>query len=1281
MCMKMKKIKSFLLCMGFAFGLTATAQTTTQKAEVIPVLFPDAAAFTAISDNGLWATAHGPGEDESNLTYPYLVNTQTGDLTKLWKSDDDLMYNMTAWDVTNDGVVVGDYQGAPAYYDPNAEDDDTYGKWQFLPSNTGGSVYAVSADGGVMVGWTGSSGSAATGTYTETPLMWVRNADGEYEEVDVRLLPGFPSEIDKETGRFMYYLDKDGVRTSQARLTEVSADGNLIAGCMNFSTGGTSFYIYNRATQTTEFVDNYAPSTVSGESFFSNNGRYVTGYSGGEEESASDASVAYRFDTQTGEFIVYDETSSELDRYGISVSNSGIVLACSPAVNPLRSTYIRYNNIWIALDQLLESCYGIDFYSVTGYDYTGLILGISDDEKTLVGQSLTQSSGYIIRLPEPLSEAASRVNPLDTYQVFPAEGSSFSSFLSAQLQFATEAKLSGSGAKAQLLDAEGNLVRSYNISAQANNRTFILGGLRSQLTAGQEYTLRFPAGTFILQTDESYVSPQIDIKYIGCEAVPAAPTAISPDNSAAVSQISTNSPIQMKFNMSVSIATDAVGYLYEEGTEAPLTELTLTQSDLTTVYAYPTLARNLRKGFNYRVVIPAGAITDVMGANDNQEITINYLGAYERPIDQSGNLFYDDFNDPASSMATYLLYEGDHNEPSSTALAWEFDADNSPWVFMIREDKESSDYCAGSHSMYNPAGASNDWMAIPQLSIENEFYYVEFDAQSYKLTRNDVLKVYVLEDDNVYTSFPTSLYEKFVADGKCIFEQKLTPGEDQDEEGLAGGWQHFKLSLADYAGKNIYIAFVNQNDDQSAIFLDNLRVFYEGDFYATTDIDNNVVAMESMPVSVIMDVTGEGTFNTLTATCTVGDFTTHYSADNLNLTAESDNYSFTFPEEVPLTIGTQNPYTISLNLDGTVLNLTGTVNNLAFETTKRIVVEESTGQACGNCPYGILAFEDLANALGDQFIPIAIHSSIVGTDLFAYEGYNSYLGFTAQPNGLVNRIDTLYSPMYQNTETNLYEFYSPEGNQTWRDIAVRELQDVAVADINIGTAVYDPTTHRIEVAGDVNYALDMQAVNHNIMFAVLENNLPGRQTNYLASTPVESQPNFGEFGGGGASGSNPCNVYYDHVARKVADERFAGISGLIPVEVKAGQPVAYSYKFDGPNNVANWANTDLVAMLIDVNTDKIINAAVVPMTSGTVGINGVAAEGEGDAVISYADGKINVSNAEGSDVTVYDINGAIISKAANVNGAVSLGTNGSKGIFIVKVEGENVNAVQKVIVK
>ena len=53
------------------------------------------------------------------------------------------------------------------------------------------------------------------------------------------------------------------------------------------------------------------------------------------------------------------------------------------------------------------------------------------------------------------------------------------------------------------------------------------------------------------------------------------------------------------------------------------------------------------------------------------------------------------------------------------AAGWEFNADNTPWNFTLRSSTETEDYCAGSHSMYNPAGKSDDWMALPQQYIEN----------------------------------------------------------------------------------------------------------------------------------------------------------------------------------------------------------------------------------------------------------------------------------------------------------------------------------------------------------------------------------------------------------------------------------------------------------------------------------------------------------------------------------------------------------------------------------
>ena len=329
-----------------------------------------AAAFTALSDNGLWAVACGPGEDQSSMFYPYLINTTTGEYTPLWTAEDEAnLVGISVNDVTNDGnIIVGNHGGA-AYYNV-AE-----GQWHQLPGQ-GGEVTVVTPDGKYIGGWTGS-GNAGAGTYTETPLLWERQDDGSYVQLDVLDFPNFP------------VVTGNGYVAKEIRITEISADGNLIAGGMNF-TGAGSFYIYNRTTHETVYpgpdmhdssVNEQLRVQVGAESFFSNNGKYLTGMYGGTE-SASDAASSFLYDIENDVFTGYNTQASETDRFGTTVSNSGVVFACSPAVNPLRSTYIRYKNLWIGLDELLQSRYGINFYDVTGYDYTGLVLGISDESLT-----------------------------------------------------------------------------------------------------------------------------------------------------------------------------------------------------------------------------------------------------------------------------------------------------------------------------------------------------------------------------------------------------------------------------------------------------------------------------------------------------------------------------------------------------------------------------------------------------------------------------------------------------------------------------------------------------------------------------------------------------------------------------------------------------------------------------------------------------------------------------------------------------------------------------------
>lgn len=1252
--------KSLYLCILLALGLLWAIPSSAQEAQLTTVSFPKAAAFTSLSDNGLWATAAGVNDDDqSKYAYPYLINVETGALTELWV-EADLMKSLEATDVTNDGkIIVGTYDSKPAYYDMNQ------GKWITLQSENPGKATSVTPDGKYIGGWSNSD-NFSVDEYVETPLLWEKQSDGTYRAVDVYAeLPNFP----KKT--------KTGANTKQVRIDDVSADGNIIAGIINFITPATvCYYVYNKTTQECKYVDNalgdVPAETFVDESTMSNNGKYLTGIvqvAGGSYLSS------YLYNTGDNSCILYNTEREEQDRDGSAVSNTGVIFGCSPAVNPVRSAYVRVGNLWYGIDEILSGRYGMNFYERTGYGYTGTIQGVSDDEKTMIGMAETKTQGYIIRLSETISEAASSVNPLSYYAVSPAVGSKFAKFSQMKLAFSKSAAVT-SGVRAQFMDASGKVLREYNITAQTGNKTFTIGDIPQALNAGEEYTMKIPAGAFYLMNDNSIKSDEITVKYIGRAEAPAAVQQVSPADQANVSEISSEHPVQILFDLSIAISENAKAYLYRDGQTAPVCELNFVQGAESTLMLYPSLKRYLEKDEKYKVVVEAGSVTDIMGFCPNNEITINYTGAYGPEISSDGSLFSDDFNDPSNSMVRYLLYEGDHNKPSSAMQDLGFDTDNSPWIFVIREDENSSDYCAASTSMYSPTGKSDDWMAIPRLSIENSDYYLSFDVQSYYKSKSDRLKVMVLEDDAVYSNFTKELYDKFKANGKVLYDEQLTPGES--EESLSGDWTHVEKSLAEYAGKNIYIAFVNENDNQSMIFLDNLKVYYKGDFNFATNVESTQVNKESTNVGVIVKVTSDKTYNSINATLTSedGKFKSTYTDTPSKPITSAENYSFTFPDKLPLTVGKQNKYTVSISLDGTVYSQTNTISNLAFETTKHVVIEESTGQRCPNCPQGILSFEYMEGIYGEQIIPIAIHATVVGNDVFAYGAYNSYFGIGAQPTGVVNRIDTLYAPMYRDGNM-VYHLETEQGNETFADIAKRELASYAIADVNIDKAIYDASSKNVQISGTVNYALDMNSLNHNIAFVILEDNLVGRQENNLYAS---DEPIFGEFGKGGKYGTATPEITFVDVARKVPNDNFAGESGFIPVSVAAGQPVAFNKVFSMPENVTNWENTKVVVMLLDANTERVLNAARLKMTAGTAGIND-ATVSENGITISGENGSISVNGGSDLSVTVYDVSGSVISNASSTSGAVKVSTGGKNGLFIVKATSNGVSVVKKVIVK
>lgn len=1261
--------KKSLICM-FLLGLLCSFNVKAQVisgAQVISVTFPQSVNyFTSLSDNGLWATVGGTDPENTTIyAYPYLCNAQTGELIELWEGDNVVGI---ANDVTNDGkIVVGVYNNGPAYYDVDQK------KWIQLEGK--GIPTCITPDGKRIAGYyMGGDDGSGQGQSNEYPVVWDLE-DGKYVFHEVSGKNGLYAETFPNR-------DKNNNLTQMFRIENMSADGKILAGAINFVyVNDACYYVFNTETGETKYVDNLCFDSPSGGhidfSNMSNNGAYLTGNAWviqGDEYTS-----AYRMDIANGTAELYNTYADEQDRAGQAVSNTGTVFASSPAVNVVRYMYIKHGKLWLGLDEIMSGRYGINIYDKINQETTGYAVDVSDDEKVLLAMSAPTATGYIIRLPETFSESASHIDPFDSYTVDPASGSSFARFRQGTITFAKPTTIK-SGATGKLLDKNGGVFSTVNITPNSDGVSFNLSALPKLFTPGEEYTLVLPAGTFSLSADDSYQNSEIRLTYIGREDTPVRVLQVDPADGANVSEISTNQMVRIGFDMNVKVNTDEegnamVGYLYEADGTSPLCELVLSVNQNTLGMA-PALRRYLRNGIDYKVVLPADAVTDMMGDCGNEEITINYHGLYEAGPTPTGDLFSDDFNDPSVSMATYLLYEGDHNTPASMPAGWGFDADNNPWNFTLRDDEQSDDYFAASHSMYNPADQSDDWMSLPQLQIDNADYYLSFNAQKYLSNKHDVLKVYVLAAEEGYTTFTDELKQRFLTEGDLVFDQELSFGQSQDR--ISTDWTEdtqFEIPLADYSGKSIYIAFVNQNDDQSVIFLDNIRVYYRGDFVLSSNTPENVVNQDNVTVSGQLNITGDETYNNLTATLTAGDFTSTFTANGLGLTKDSPAYTFEFPEEMPLTVGEENNYTITVEVDGNRLSRSGVVKDLAFETTKRVVVEEGTGQWCGNCPLGILALENLESLFGDKVISIGVHGG--GTDNWRYDEYCTALGFTAYPMGRVNRINTLVAPAYE--DFGEYSFNSPEGNGTFLDLVQSEFENnpYADADITLTKADYNPETRQIAIEGNLNYAVNLSSLNQNIAFVVLENGLSGNQNNYFYTN---TDPLFGEFGQGGLYGSNNPTITFDHVAIRVVDNAFLGIQGLVPVSVTAGEPVPFSLERAAYDGVSNYGKAELVAMLLDNNTGLVVNAVKVPFTVNgeLTGIGSVTTDGS-DVNVAVNGGDITVNAAGEVNVAVYDASGTLVGNASG-QGTVSVPANG-KGLYIVKATASGASVVKKVMIR
>lgn len=1265
-----RSLFAFTLAVGLAVPSALAANELTPEF-VIPK--PGQSTYICgMSDNGKWGLIEKASATEGSIepARSSIINMETLEILDISAPEysPGLTLNGVA-DVSNDGsIVVGSYNQRPAYWQKGKG-------WTILTAKNGvkepGRLRVVTPDGRYAAG-----NLSKDGDMHATPIMFDLTTGEEIA------LPGLPTK------------DISGEEQGQAWVSCMSPDGRYLVMQMSYSyvmPPSTCVYLYDRQSSTVTMLG-YSQNadgtwkravpglTLVSEPHMSPNGKWLTGYAY-YVGNGTEYQIPFRYEIEKGEITLVNDEGDN-DSGGVSIDNNGYMYATTPAANPYSYAAVKKGKYYVTFDQIYQQVYGIDFKATLGFSNSGKPIHVSEDGMTIVMMP-TNEDNYILRLKEPISASADRVDLLANPTITPADGSVMSQSGTFIFTFTREIEANGPYNRITLKSEDGkeswNPLSSNGFNVSGNKATLTFRG--RALREGVKYTLTIPAGMIRIKGDNTVTNKEFTTTIIGRKQSPVQVVSAVPADDASVEFIDLQqNPVLITLDADVKRSESAKGFLYRNDETEPFCELNILSADKR-ILVYPTNLQYLFEGTNYRLVIPAGTVYDLSGSevSANEEIVINYRGAHQLVVNPNDKYLIS--TDCSNYGTGFMFYDGDRRNPSSIPAGWGFNA-QIPW-YIVR-DQESKDMAWASHSMYTPAGKADDWFSTAQLYIPDKDCYINFLAQSYKKDKNDHLKVYVYPCDKVYNTFTKDFADELREKADLVFDEQLFPGES--EENLEGDWKEYRIPLEKYAGKSVYVAFCNDNDDQSAVFVDNVQVVHDMRFKISLENDQRVVNREELPIFGSIVVASE-VENYKSVKIILRD----ENGNELDRIEESgldlkkdDVYHFRFEKPFKLTMGAISKFSLEVSLDERTSILNSDIRNLAFEPVKRVVLEEYSGMLCSNCPLGFSAVENLMKLYPNNFIPVVIRTFTPSDPLASGENlaeYTSFLGMNAAPSGKIDRMEPASSPMVSNggdygfSGEGLFDSSTGDPIKCWLDLVRERLAQPAEADLQMSN-VYDSENDKINVTVDVRNALNVKDLNLNLFTVVLENGIATTQQNGFSSV---TDPDLGEWGAGGKYAQSFAQIVMDHVARGAYGNTFLGTAGLIPSTLSSDRFYTANYTVNMPAQVNNPENVDVVVMLINANTGEVLNSIIAPINGKSVemsGVEGVFTEAAGDALIYTANGNVHVA-AEGKlSAKVFDLSGRTIA-AAQGSDELNINMNGFRGIALVMA----VTADGKVTVK
>lgn len=546
-------------------------------------------------------------------------------------------------------------------------------------------------------------------------------------------------------------------------------------------------------------------------------------------------------------------------------------------------------------------------------------------------------------------------------------------------------------------------------------------------------------------------------------------------------------------------------------------------------------------------------------------------------------------NFDAAWTQNFTSLELDGAAPNAAINAYFMDSNgvSQPW-WPLKDTQNSKDRFLSSHSFYTTPGQSRDWIVSRALEIPSEGFSLQFEAQSLPIRSGNA---HALSDLWIYiTETPVSKsWQPDEADATYHLES-ISAGADRDA--VEGDFSSFSYPLDSYVGKTIYISFANLNNDKDILCLNNISVSRADAAEFTCSAPEYTLHGEYAIDCTISSPEQNIAAWTLTMKC--GDSSQIISGDSLTA-GETLSHTFTANVESDAT----STCILTFEAEGiSSISRTLSTTGLAFLPTRHVMLEETTGTWCGNCPTGIYTIEKIAEdeAYADRFHPISIH---VGDDPMKVDNYEYMFGIGAV--APVMRVDRGQDAVMVG---NLDFKYDPSNPNTAAAKIISHFDNLALADIHL-QAAYDPSDDsRINVTTDIIPAVTLDGARYRVGYVLTENNVYNedtknarwRQANYLSGDRLvgEENPFF-------HLPSKVAKMRYHDVARELYD--FHGEEGSIPARpISATDTLSLSRSLlipvitDATAPAINRKNLYVTAFIIDSKTDAVINCARTPLS-------------------------------------------------------------------------------------